>query len=114
LQRAQFAALLVVLTVVAASAQQAKPDEPAQLRRGARIIWTGVALAAAGAITMPITDGFSNTNEWRVVAGSSLMMAGGLVIAFGMRAQQQAVAPQSTVRLTVTRGSAAVRLHRTW
>src|SRR5207302_10273440 len=70
--RALSIALLVLLTAVQASAEQSTADESAQLRRGARMIWTGVALIGAGALTVPITRD-SQRSDGPLVAVSGLM-----------------------------------------
>ena len=111
--RALSIALLVLLTAVQASAEQSTADESAQLRRGARMIWTGVALIGAGALTVPITRD-SQRSDGPLVAGSGLMFAGGIVIAFGMRERERALRPQHAFQLTLTPRTAAVRVSRRW
>jgi uncharacterized membrane protein len=95
-------------------ASQAFGQQATQTHAGRAKIWMGAGLLASGLFVMPVT-GFGNTDgRYQVpMLGVGLAAAGGSLIWWGVRDQQQARQPTTTIGVMVRR-SAGIQIRRSW
>jgi hypothetical protein len=104
--------ICVVLTAVSASAQQ--PAQQQALTHKARVeLWTGVALAVAGAWIAPATSAGDSRNAGAVWGGIGLLGVGGTLIFLGLRDRRQSPHPSTNVGVMIGR-KVGVQLRHDW
>ena len=107
--------ILVLVTAAATLAQEATDAEKtARHRRGRKEVWIGVGLAAAGAVTFPLSelDRSNDFNSSKKV-GFALVSGGLGLIWWGFEEQRRASKPQIRFGASIGR-TTAVHVRRTW
>lgn len=113
------AALLIMVIGAPASAEQttATADPATQFHRGAVKLRVGLAIAAAGLMTIPLTSVASDPDRSRnntpVYAGLGAVAVGGFIALSGARDQRRALHPQTAVGFSVGRVN-GIQIIRSW
>ena len=105
----------LLLAHTSAFGQQSAPDrQNAQVRSGARKMWVGIGLMAAGAVlALPATANAGETNDGLVLTSVGLFFTGGTLAWLGAEQRRKAVRPHTSFAVTLGRRS-GVQLRRAW
>ncbi len=95
-------------------ASQAFGQQAAKTHDGKIKIWTGSGLLASGLVMIPVRPAANTDGPYGVpLLGFGLAAAGGSLIYWGVRDQQKARQPNTTIGVTLRRG-AGISVRRRW
>jgi len=105
----------LLLSHTPAFAQQGASDrQNAQVRSGARKMWVGIGLMAAGAVlALPATANSGDTNDGLVLTSVGLVFTGGTLAWLGAEQRRKAVRPQTGFAFTLGRRN-GLQIRKAW